>query len=153
MARPAKPIATAEGHRTKKEITERNAAEKALRKSGIRVPTGLSAEQKKVARHIIKELEQSEILCSLDTYVLAQCCVAVTCLQEINERINSHKDAMLDRALLTAKEKHEKTFFRCCDELCLSPQSRAKIAAAGTAQKDESVTALKTLLEGAADDE
>ena len=29
---------------------------------------------------------------------------------------------------MPSKEKYTKDFFRCCNELCLSPQSRAKLA-------------------------
>ena len=35
---------------------------------------------------------------------------------------------MYDKRIMSTKEKYTKDFFRCCNELCLSPQSRAKIA-------------------------
>ena len=153
MARPAKPVGMADGHRTKKEISRRSAAESALMGSDIAVPKGLTAEQRKIAKHIIGELEKSKILCSLDGYVLEQCCVAADCLHRINRMINSEDDAMCDKELLLAKKEHERTFFKCCDELCLSPQARAKVAAANAAAGDESTQTLIDILSGSEDEE
>lgn len=148
MARPAKPVGMTDGHRTKKEISERTAAENTLKGKAVSVPQGLTGSQKKICRHIIAELKASEILCSLDKYVLEQCCVAADCLHKINEIMNCNEDAMFDKSLLVAKKEHERTFFRCCSELCLSPQARAKIAAANAAAKDDSLNAIKEILAG-----
>lgn len=152
MARPAKPVGMTDGHRTKKEIAERTTAEKTLKGKPVSVPQGLTDSQKKICRHIISELKASEILCSLDKYVLEQCCVAADCLHRINEMINSCDEGMCNKLLLSAKKEHERTFFRCCSELCLSPQARAKIAAANAAAKDDSLNAIKEILAGNNDD-
>ncbi|MBQ5334043.1 MAG: P27 family phage terminase small subunit [Oscillospiraceae bacterium] len=148
MARPAKPVSVQSSHLTKKEISERTASENALKGNEVRVPKGITASQKMICRHIIGELEKSGILCSLDEYVLEQCAVAVDCLHKINSLINSEDEKMmLSKELLTAKEKYEKTFFRCCDELCLSPQARAKIANIN-AQTDDGTELLRQILSG-----
>lgn len=149
MARPAKPVGMTEGHRTKKEIEQRTHAENALKGNPIRIPQGLSASQRKICKHIITELEESKLLCSLDKYVLEQCCVSADSLHKINMLINEKPQAFYDKALLSAKEKHEKTFFRCCDALCLSPQSRAKIAAVNAeCIEDKGTELLKRIISG-----
>ena len=39
---------------------------------------------------------------------------------------------------MSAKDKYTKSFFRCCNELCLSPQSRAKMANINLQGKEDS---------------
>ena len=60
---------------------------------------------------------------------------------------------MFSKELLIVKEKHEKTFFKCCDELCLSPQSRAKIANINSQAADDGTELIKQLLAGENADE
>ena len=146
MGRPAKAIA-AHSANDRHDYSARIAAEKSLQNSPVTVPEGLTAAQENIVNHIISELKKADILCDLDIYVLEQCAVAADCLHKINEKINSDDEQMYNKDLLIAKEKHEKTFFKCCDLLCLAPQSRAKIAAA-TVQKDESADLLKAILSG-----
>ena len=152
MARPAKPTSVQSGHLTKKQISERAAAEEALKGNEITIPKDITNNQKNICKHIIGELEKSGILCSLDEYVLEQCAVAVDCLHKINQLINSEDESlMFSKDVLTAKEKYEKTFFRCCDELCLSPQSRAKIANINSQAADDGTALLKQIISGDAD--
>ena len=84
MARPAKPTSVQSGHLTKKQISERTAAEEALKGNEINIPRDITESQRKICEHIIGELEKSGILCSLDEYVLEQCAVAADCLHKIN---------------------------------------------------------------------
>lgn len=151
MARPAKPTSVQSGHLTKKQISERAAAEEALKGNEINIPRDITESQRKICEHIIGELEKSGILCSLDEYVLEQCAVAADCLHKINMQINSEPEMMFSKELLIVKEKHEKTFFKCCDELCLSPQSRAKIANINSQAADDGTALLKQILSGNAD--
>jgi phage terminase small subunit len=48
-------------------------------------------------------------------------------MQEIEKLINKDIANLRDKSLLSAKDKYTKDFFRCCNELSLSPQSRAKL--------------------------
>lgn len=153
MARPAKAAAARVGHADKKEISRRTAAEEKLKNGEISVPVGLTAKQRKIAETIIDGLEKSRILCSLDDYILEQTVIAIDKLHEINMLLNKEPEAMLDSKVLSAKERLEKTFFRGCNELCLSPQSRAKIAAANASAADDSINAIKAILAGKTDDE
>ena len=49
---------------------------------------------------------------------------------------------------MTAKDKYTKDFFRCCNELCLSPQSRAKIALANANAAKDAADPLMEVLKG-----
>ena len=153
MARPAKPTSIQSGHLTKKQISERAAAEEALKGNEINIPRDITESQRKICEHIIGELEKSGILCSLDEYVLEQCAVAADCLHKINMQINSEPEMMFSKELLIVKEKYEKTFFKCCDELCLSPQSRAKIANINSQAADDGTELIKQLIAGGSGEE
>ncbi|WP_432651722.1 P27 family phage terminase small subunit [Huintestinicola sp.] len=139
----------ADSDRHKERYAKRKSAEEALKGSDINIPRDITESQEKICEHIIGELEKSGILCSLDEYVLEQCAVAADCLHKINKLINSGDDeAMFSKDMLIVKEKYEKTFFKCCDELCLSPQSRAKIANINSQAADDGTELLKQILAG-----
>lgn len=129
MARPAKSVNVATKHLTKVEVDARNDAEKKLTPDKPpKPPEHLSDSQKKIFKTVCTQLKESKILCSLDNYVLANFAIAVDRLNYIETLINRQPDNLLDKAVMTAKDKYTKDFFRGCNELCLSPQSRAKMA-------------------------
>ena len=151
MARPSKAVSLMSKHLTNSERTERLENEVKLKGDAdeIKPLPYLSPAQKKIFRFIVKNLESSGILGNLDNYVLSECAVCIDRMQTIEMQINSDPGLLLDRSLLSAKDKYTKAFFRYCNELSLSPQSRAKLANIGT-QKEESP--LKILLMGEDDD-
>lgn len=130
MARPAKPVALNSKHLTKQEYSERERLETKIRgdKTKIICPSDLSPDQKKIFKRIVKELGNSDILGSLDTYLLRQTAIAIDRLQAIEAMINEDSILLFNAKLMASKEKYSKEFFRCCNELGLSPQSRAKFA-------------------------
>lgn len=130
MARPAKPVALNSKHLTKQEYSERERLENKIRgdKTKIICPSDLSPDQKKIFKRIVKELGNSDILGSLDTYLLRQTAIAIDRLQAIEAMINEDSRLLFNAKLMASKEKYSKEFFRCCNELGLSPQSRAKFA-------------------------
>lgn len=129
MARPAKSVNVATKHLTKVEVDARNDAEKKLTPDKPpKPPEHLSDSQKKIFKTVCTQLKESKILCSLDSYVLANFAIAVDRLNYIEALINSHPEKILEKSLMAAKEKYTRDFFRGCNELCLSPQSRAKMA-------------------------
>lgn len=130
MARPAKPVALNSKHLTKQEYSERERLETKIRgdKTKIICPSDLSPDQKKIFKRIVKELGNSDILGSLDTYLLRQTAIAIDRLQAIEAMINEDSSLLFNAKLMASKEKYSKEFFRCCNELGLSPQSRAKFA-------------------------
>lgn len=129
LARPSKSVKTMSKNLTKEEIAIRTQTEEKLKGAAdeISPPTHLNARQKKIFNYIVKELQASGILGNLDIYILSTCAVAIDRVQQIERIINKDIERLLDRNLLSAKDKYSKEFFRCCNELSLSPQSRAKL--------------------------
>ena len=143
MARPAKPVAVNSKHLTKQELSERERLEKKLRgnKTKITCPGDLSQEQKKIFRRIVKELGDSDILGSLDNYLLRLTSITIDRLRTIEEMINEDRQLLRDVKLMATKDKYSREFFRCCNELGLSPQSRAKFANLMSAKAEDPLIA------------
>ena len=138
VARPSKSVSVASGHMTEEERTEREAVERSLRGAAagkLRPPSWLSASQKKIFRTVVRELEASGILGTLDVDVLANFAVAVDRLEEIERRINEVGIVRVSAVTVSAKDKYTRDFFRGCSELCLSPQARAKIGSLSRAAR------------------
>ena len=137
MARPTKAAATTVGHFTSEELKSRMNSEAKLRGEAdkLKPPAYLTPAQKKIFRYILVNLEASGILGNLDIYVLTECSICIDRMQTIEKKINESE--LLDPALVAVKEKYTKAFFRYCNELSLSPQSRAKLANINTQAKEE----------------
>ena len=150
MARPAMSAKTTSKHLTKSEIDAKGGTEDKLRGSAdkLRPPSYLTKEQKKIFRFIVGELEASGILGNLDVYVLTECSIALDRMRVIESRINQEFEQITAAALMSAKERYTKSFFRCCNELCLSPQSRAKMGNLSSAAAEEN-----PLIKALSDDE
>lgn len=131
---------------TKEEYEARKRAEEKLKggNDNIKPPTYLNKNARKIFKYIVDELESSGILTNLDIYVLASCSVAIDRIQESEKILNND---LLNKDALRIKESYMKEFFRCCNELSLSPQSRAKLANinvnAQTEKEDPLLKALK----------
>lgn len=155
MARPCKVIDSQSRHNTKAEIKARQEKEERIKSLADKIgkpPNYLSKEQKKVYRFIIDELESTGILTNLDVYILATCAIAVDRLQTIESIINKNLGSLANKDLMSAKDKYTKDLYRCCNELSLSPQSRAKLGNLALDNKDKKEDpVLKALMDG--DDE
>jgi P27 family predicted phage terminase small subunit len=130
MARPTKSAKVLTDYsQTKEEIEGRIKAEEKLRGAAdnISPPKHLNARQKKIFIFIVEELQASGILGNLDIYILGTCSIAIDRIQQIEKMINKDINNLLDKNLMSAKDKYMKDFFRCCNELSISPQSRAKL--------------------------
>ena len=129
MGRPAISAKVTAKHLSDTEKNSKLAAEERLRGKAdrLRPPKYLTASQKKIFRFIVGEMQESGVLGNLDVYVLAECSIALDRMQEIESQINSDFSMIASQSLMSAKDKYTRSFFRCCNELCLSPQSRAKI--------------------------
>lgn len=143
MARPAKPVALTSKHLTKQELSERERIEKRLRGDRVHItcPGDLTPAQKKIFRRIVKELSGSDILGSLDAYLLRTAAICIDRLQMIEGQINEAPELLRSTSLMSAKDKYTKDFFRCCNELGLSPQSRAKFANLMSAKTEDPLIA------------
>ena len=129
MARPAKSVNTMSRHNTKSDISKRRETESKLRgdNSLLTPPDWLSARQREVFEFVVSELAASEILGNLDVFVLAKFAVAVSRLEELEKLFNADLQRLADKELKAIHAIYTKDFFRCCNELSLSPQARAKI--------------------------
>lgn len=151
MGRPAKSIEVQTRHNTKAETQARRDTEKMLRGADnkLRPPKYLSGSQKKIFRGIVTELKESGVLGNLDVYILTQCAIAIDRLQMIETMINIAPERITDKDLLSAKDKYTKDLYRCCNELCLSPQARAKIGSINIgANKEKNDPLLQILNDG-----
>lgn len=143
MARPAKPIGMAVGARTRDEIEGRAAAEESLKtKKPTKPPRNLNKEQKKIFREIAGKLEDADVLCSLDDYILAKTAVAIDKLREIDADIEENPGLKYNQQVMNARAKYTQDFYRGCNELGLSPQARAKMAISMSKQEDDPLTKL-----------
>lgn len=97
----------------------------------------MNKDQKKIFKYIVDELKASGILSNLDIYVLATCSIAISRLTEIEKQINEDITNLWDKTLMSSKDKYTKDFFRCCNELSLSPQARAKIGSLALQAKEK----------------
>lgn len=136
MARPTKAVNMISGTFRKDVLDARKANEEKLKGQAhvIKPPSYLSAAQKKVFRYIVNGLEASGILGDLDVYVLAECSICINRMQDVEKEMNK---SGIDPALVKVKDSYTKAFFRYCNELSLSPQSRAKLANINLQAKDE----------------
>ena len=130
MARPTKSASVYSGKLSKEEIAARQKIEEELRGNTdrIKAPSYLLPAQKRIFNTIVKELQSSNILSNLDVHILTLASTSIYYIQEIEKKMILDSDLIADKNLLSAKEKYTKEFFRCCNELCLSPQSRAKLS-------------------------
>lgn len=150
MARPCKSAKVlTESSQTKEEIDSRIEYEEKVRgKADHIVPSQeLNENQLYLFNYIVNELKASEILSNLDKFLLTKCAIAIDRLKVLEEKCNKNPALMFNKDFKSAKETYDKDFYRCCNELCLSPQSRAKIANVNlntkNAEEDAVVKALR----------
>lgn len=127
MARPCKSVDTMAKNLTKEEYEGRKKQEERLRggTDKIKPSKRLDIEEKKIFRFIVSELKESGILTNVDTYLIEICSSALKEFWESKERL---KKDYTDTAALKLRKECFSEYCRCCNELSLSPQSRAKLA-------------------------
>lgn len=150
MARPSKSTKISSKNMTKEEMRIKGDTEDLLKGGTDKIvpPKHLTTDQKKVFDTIVGELEASGILGNLDVWILETAAIAIDRLQEIEIMINNDIDNLINKSLMSAKDKYTKDFFRCCNELCLSPQSRAKLGNLNLKQQEDEADPLLQILKG-----
>ena len=130
MARPAKSVTVNAKHLTADERETRLAGETKLKGSAKKptAPKHLSPEQKKIFNTVVKQLKEADILSALDSAILAQYAIAKDTLRQIDEQIRDDPQLLASAPFMSSRKQYMADFFRCTNELCLSPQSRAKMA-------------------------
>lgn len=155
MPRPAKNTKLKTGKISSEDIENREKIENSVKGKSdkIRAPNYLTKNQKKIFKYIVKELENSKILGNLDIYMLSQASISIDRIQTIENQVNEDEELLKDSKYMATKEKYSKEFFRCCSELCLSPQARAKIAINFKDSPDEKKRTISDILGDDEDDE
>lgn len=130
MSRPAKSADLGAKHYTLEEKKARLEAEKNIKGESdkIKPSNDLNERQKEIFNYIVEELSSSKILGNLDIFILNKTAICIERLEKIENTINNDDSKILDSKIRATQELYSKDFFRCCNELCLSPQSRAKLA-------------------------
>ena len=151
IARPCKSAKVlTDCSQTKAEIKQRIEIENKLKgnSDNITPPAYLTEVQKNIFNLIVEELKASDILSNLDVFILTTCAIAIDRLHQIEQMINDNMELMVDKALLSAKDKYTKDLFRCCNELSLSPQSRGKMANINQKAREQEEDKLLQILGG-----
>lgn len=165
MSRPAKAIDTNSQKMSKEERKQREETEKKLRGDNDKIKPFkyLNKRQKAIFKDILKNLNK-DILSNLDVYLLNQTAITIERLESIEKEINNVSkvtdengkeqdklDVKLIINLKSARDMYSKDFFRCCNELSLSPQARAKLSISAPPPKKK--TLMDILSEEDNDDE
>lgn len=155
MARPAKAVATKSGKIGNEEQQQRLQIENKLKSGREKLvpPLYLTDDQMMIFNYIMTELEEADILGNLDLFVLSQTAICVDRVQKLEKQINADPDLIRNNAFMAGKDKYSKDFFRCCNELCLSPQSRAKLSISTVKPGAEKKKTIMDLLNEDDDDE
>lgn len=130
MARPCKSAKVlTECSQTKAEMNERIEQEERLKGKGeLNPPDYLNERQFQLFWFIVNNLDETGVLGALDTFILTTCVIAIERLEFIERKINAKPSLMNNKECMKIKDTYTKDFLRCCNELSLSPQSRAKLA-------------------------
>ncbi|EDT75833.1 P27 family phage terminase small subunit [Clostridium butyricum] len=131
MARPCKSAKVlTECSQTKEEINTRIEKEQLIRGNADNIIPSmeLTESQQILFDFIVDELKASEILSNLDKFLLTKAAIAIDRLHYIEKLVNQKPKLLFNKDVMSKKDTYDKDFYRCCNELCLSPQSRAKIA-------------------------
>lgn len=150
MARPCKSAKVlTECSQTKEEMNERIKQEERLKGKGeLRPPDYLNERQLQLFWFIVNNLEEAGLLGALDTFILTTCVIAIDRLEFIEKRINDKPSLMHNKECMKIKDTYTKDFLRCCNELSLSPQSRAKLANINMIAQQNAEDPLLQLLNG-----
>lgn len=136
MARPAKAVDSQSSHLTKEEIEIRTATEKKLKGNNDNLEPAdyLNKRQKEIFYFILENLEKSQILGNIDVFILNQAAISMERLECLERLANNDLNKIFDSSYKSIRDMYSKDFFRCCNELCLSPQSRAKLSISASKQ-------------------
>lgn len=150
--RPAKAASVSSGKVSKETRAKRAKVEAALKGGTNRLvaPEWMNGRQKEVFQFVIEEMAAGQVLGNVDIFVLTRFAVATERLDTLEAGINLCADRMLDKKLMAAKAKYTEDFKLGLRELCLSPQSRAKLSNMTANLKKEEEDPLLKLLKGKA---
>jgi P27 family predicted phage terminase small subunit len=142
MGRPAKSATIKSRRASKEELNSMRETEQKIKGDNdeLKPQEHLNKRQKEIFMYIYNQLKDKDILGNLDIYVLNHTAVVIERLEQTTKLINKLPIKDIKTGLKATQEQYTKQFFRCCNELCLSPQARAKLAVASTPQKEKSLS-------------
>ena len=130
MARPAKAVATKTAKISREETEQRLQIEDQLRGKTDKLlpPLYLTEDQVAIFNYVLEELDEAKVLGNLDLFSLSQLAICVDRMQKIEDQINQNPRDMIDKNLMTTRDRYSRDFLRLINEFCMSPQSRAKLS-------------------------
>lgn len=151
MPRPTKSVKSSSGKISKAEKEYREREETRLRGGDDKLtpPAYLTDDQKEIFAYIIDNLKEAGLLGNLDNYILTFTSITIDRMIHLDTVMNCVPvtDPRYD-VLTKQRSALAKDFFRCLNELSLTPQARAKISLASIQSTLESKN---PLLEALAD--
>lgn len=130
MARPTKSVkAISQYSQTKQELADRLEKEEQLAVKGTpKPPRWLSTSQAEIFNKIVELLQDTGMLALNDVWLLQQTAIAIDRLEQLEKDINADPDLAYESSVQATRKGYISDFYRGCNELCLSPQARAKFA-------------------------
>ena len=147
MARPAKSAKVlTECSQTKAEINARIEFENSVGGGSDKIepPARLTQRQAEIFGGVVELMKASDVLRNADIEIIARYAFILDKIISIEADMNTDTELLYNKDTVSAYSKYMQIYFRCCNELSLSPQSRAKLAITST--KDESLEAIKQII-------
>lgn len=150
MARPAKSVKVKSGAIAAAEQNIREDVENQLRGTPEtpEPPKNLNKKQCDIFCFIRDKLVEADITSGLDVFVLESTAIAIERIRKINQMVNKDISLLSDTALQSTRAKYQSDLWRGCNELCLSPQARAKIGSLMSQKAKQEDDPLKKVLSG-----
>lgn len=129
MGRPSKPVKTSLRAKTKKEKTIRVEVESKMQAGELPAnpPEMLNEEQAGIYTWLYNTLQPTGYMSALDTEILIQGSIIMERLRSIDREINADRARIMESKYRTARDMYYKQFLKICEQLCMSPQARAKM--------------------------
>ena len=109
-------------------------------------PYRLSDSQLNIFNKIRDVYNKVDLIGELDIYTLAECAVVIDRLQVLEMMINDNPDLLTDKDIMSIRKGYTQDYYRLCNELGLSPQSRAKLGSLSLQKDKQNNDKLLTLL-------
>lgn len=147
MARPSKSMASSTGKISKEEKKIRLENENKLKGASDKIipPKHMNKRQKEIFNYIVENLENAQILGNLDIYILNLTAIAIERLEYLETKSKKDDEFIFTSKYKNAHDMYTKDFFRGCNELCLSPQARAKLSITQIPKKEDKTKLLNML--------
>ena len=137
---------------TKSDIKKRKSVQNSLKgdNSCIVPPYKLSDNQLNIFNKIRDVYDNVGLIGELDIYTLAEGAVVIDRLQQLEMMINDNPELLTDKDIMAIRKGYTQDYYRLCNELGLSPQSRAKLGSLSLQKDKQNNDILLNILKGGA---